>query len=518
MGALRQDISKLGLLFTAVGGIVGSGWLFGPFYAAKMAGPGALLSWLIGGLMMMWIAFTFAELSTAYPVAGGMARFVQFSHGTFSSFTIAWVVWLAAVMVAPIEALAAVQYGSNYLPSLVHADGQHQLTALGILVAASLMLFLCVLNSFVVRFFAKSNFWLVIWKLLVPLMTCFVLMSHQFDLANFHQGNGFFAMGFKSILAALPAAGVIFSFIGYSPAIQLAAETKNPSKAIPFAIIGSLCIAIFLYVFIEMTFMAALPASSLSKGWAHLSYVHDRGPIAGVLTTLGAAVWLVVIYADAILSPVGTAYVYTASTARVNIAMAQNGYMPRWMHKINHYGSPGYAILFNFFIGLFFFLPFPRWQAMVGFIVSCFVLAYSAGPLACVVMRFKDPETERRFKVPSVKVFCLIAFYICNLIIYWTGWAIVWKMLVLLGIGYVLLIVEHHLTQRRKELNMREGFWLLPYLLGLALISYWGSFGGKQVIAFGYDFIVLAIFSAGVYYWAWRCAMPGVPLWGKVAT
>ena len=59
---LRKDISTWGLFFTAIGGVVGSGWLFGPFYAVQAAGPAAVLSWLLGGSLMMVIAFTFAEL------------------------------------------------------------------------------------------------------------------------------------------------------------------------------------------------------------------------------------------------------------------------------------------------------------------------------------------------------------------------------------------------------------------------------------------------------------------------
>jgi amino acid transporter len=505
---LRKDISKLGLLFTAVGGIVGSGWLLGPFYAAKMAGPAAMLAWLLGGLLMMVIALTFAELSSTYPVAGGLARFAQFSHGTLTSFTIAWIAWLAAVMVAPIETMAAIQYASNYVPALVHASGAHQLTGLGVLVAAGLMLLLCIVNSFAVKYFAKSNVWLVSWKLLVPVVTGIILVSYQFHWQNFVAGQGFFAAGWHGVLAALPAAGVIFSFIGYSPAIQLAGEAKNPGKAIPFAIIGSLLLAILLYVMIEVVFIAALPASSLQHGWQALNYANDTGPIAGMLATLGVVVWLAVIYADAIVSPVGTAFIYTAATARVNMAMSHNGYMPQWIRRLNRHGSPVYAILVNFVVGLLFFLPFPRWQTMVSFIVSCFVLAYAIGPLACVVLRRKDPERPRPFRVPYAPIFCFIAFYVCNLIIYWTGWQVVWKMLVTLVLGYVLLLIEHQVSERKKSLNVKQGIWLLPYFAGLALLSYWGNFGGKAVMGFGVDFLYLAGFSLLIYMLAYGLASP----------
>ena len=82
----KRSIGKISLLFTAIGGIIGSGWLFGPYYASQVAGPASLLSWVIGGVLMMLIALTFAELSAMLPLVGGVARFSHFSHGTFVQF------------------------------------------------------------------------------------------------------------------------------------------------------------------------------------------------------------------------------------------------------------------------------------------------------------------------------------------------------------------------------------------------------------------------------------------------
>lgn len=509
--SLRQDISKVGLLFTAVGGIVGSGWLLGPFYTAKVAGPAAVLAWIIGGLLMMVIAYTFAELSTSYPVAGGMARFAQFSHGVFASFTMAWISWLAAVMVAPIETMAAIQYIGNYVPDIVHhnATGMH-LTGLGVACAAGFMLLMCAINSYAVKLFSKSNSVIVTWKLLIPIITCLMLAFHSFHINQFTEFGGFMPMGWHGVLQALPTAGVIFSFIGYSPAIQLAGEARNPAKAIPFAIIGALTIAILLYAIIEITFIGAVPAASIAKGWAHMTYSGDSGPIAGLVSVLGL-VWLVrLIYIDAFISPAGTAFIYTASTARINIAMSQNGYMPEFMQKLNRHGSPYVAILVNFVVGMIFFLPFPGWQSMVSFIVSCFVLAYAIGPISCAVLRKRAPEIERPFKVPCYRLFCLVAFYVCNLIIYWTGWQVIWKMIFTVLVGYVVLAIEHHLTNKSKELDIKRGFWVIPYLIGIAVISYVGNFGGgRGWLTFGFDFLVVAVFTVLIYGYAVRSGLRG---------
>ena len=70
MASSSRRISPFLLFMLSMNGIIGSGWLFAPMYAAKIAGPAAIISWLIGGIAAILIALTFAELSTMLPVAG----------------------------------------------------------------------------------------------------------------------------------------------------------------------------------------------------------------------------------------------------------------------------------------------------------------------------------------------------------------------------------------------------------------------------------------------------------------
>src|SRR5438552_10252002 len=99
---LNRRFSPANLLMLSINGMVGSAWLFAPFYAAKIAGAGAIIAWLIGGVATALIALTFAELSVLLPVAGGTARIPQLSHGMFASFTLSWLAWLSALTMAPI--------------------------------------------------------------------------------------------------------------------------------------------------------------------------------------------------------------------------------------------------------------------------------------------------------------------------------------------------------------------------------------------------------------------------------
>src|SRR5919206_3672109 len=138
---LRRDIGVVGLLFTSVGSIIGSGWLFGALSASKIAGPAALLSWVIGGGAMILLALVHAELGGMYPVAGGNARFPHYAFGSLIGFAGGWFAFIGTVTTAPIEVEAALQYASNYISGLTtEHGGTPVLTFVGYLVAGVLML------------------------------------------------------------------------------------------------------------------------------------------------------------------------------------------------------------------------------------------------------------------------------------------------------------------------------------------------------------------------------------------
>ncbi len=86
---LRRHVGRIGLLFASVGSIIGSGWLFGAMNASQAAGPASVISWALGGVMILLIGLCYAELGTMFPLSGGVVRFPHISFGSFASFTTA---------------------------------------------------------------------------------------------------------------------------------------------------------------------------------------------------------------------------------------------------------------------------------------------------------------------------------------------------------------------------------------------------------------------------------------------
>ncbi len=501
----QRTISPIGLLLVGIGSIIGSGWLFGPLYAAQIAGPAAVLSWVIGGLLMIVIALTFAELGSAFPVAGGMIQFAQYSHGPLVSFMIGWMVWISSVAVAPVETLGIVQYLANYIPGLIKTVQQtHVLTSTGMIAAAIIMFFMCFLNFYGAQFFSRSNSIITAIKLIVPLLTIGILMSLSFNGNNFHDSSngGFAPFGWHGIVAALPLGGVIYSFIGSNTVLQLAGETKNPQRSIPLALIGSMVFCIILYALLQIAFVGAVSPTAFAEGWNKLHYAGDTGPFTGLIAALGLSWFIIVIYAGAMISPFGTGFIFTASTARIGYGLSQIGFMPKALEKLTSHGIPLRAIMLNYVVGLVLFLPFPVWQKLVGFIVSCFILSYIIGPIALVGLRKTQPKTHRPFLLPYATFISLLAFYICNLLIFWTGWNTVSKMMIALSIGIIFFAI--HCIREKNDLwrnEWRSAWWLLPYFGILSLISYLGTFGGGTgVISFGVDFFVVGLLTAVIFY------------------
>lgn len=131
------------------------------------------------------------------------------------------------------------------------------------------------------------------------------------------------------------------------------------------------------------------------------------------------------------------------------------------------------------------------------------VITYAMGPIALICLRRTLPEKERPFKLPAANFLCLLAFYCCNLFSYWTGWETISKLAIMLAIG-ILLFGLAYLRGRIQvsKQDMKAAGWIIPYLLGIVIISALGSFGGKQVIPFGCDFVVIGLFSVWIFYLA----------------
>ena len=217
---MRRSISSVALLFASVSAILGSGWLFAAYYTAILTGPAAILSWLIGGLLVGVVAFTFAELSAMIPITGSSSRIPHYTHGTVVSFLFAWIIWLSYASLAPTEVQAVLQYLSYFYPALTHYHSGG-LTGMGYIGATILMIIVCSINIFSLRWLLRANNTLTIIKLIIPTIIALVLLGifmHSKQHIDFAD-QGFFPMGFHGVFAAIAAGGIVFAFNGFKTSL-----------------------------------------------------------------------------------------------------------------------------------------------------------------------------------------------------------------------------------------------------------------------------------------------------------
>jgi amino acid transporter len=526
---LHRDVGMVGLLFASVGSIIGSGWLFGALNASQVAGPAALISWVMGGGAMLLLALVHAELGGMYPVAGGSARFPHYAFGSLIGFAGGWFAFIGAVTTAPIEVEAALQYASNYISGLTTTHGGTPvLTFAGYVVAAVLMLIFATINIMGVRWLSETNKVAVWWKIAIPVLTVIVLMITAFHPSNLSQeSGGFMPFGWKGVFLAVASGGVIFSYLGFEQAIQLGGESKNPSRNIPIAVIGSMVLGVILYIALQLAYIAAIDPSSLSKGWDAVAFGGKGavfGPFAGLSTALGLGWLATLLYIDAIISPGGTGLLYVGTSARINFALARNRYVPRGFAGLTNRGVPLYSILFAFLCGMIVFLPFPGWQQLVGFISSATVLAYGTAPLAMGALRLQDPDRPRPFRLPAGSLLAPLAFVVANEVLLFSGFAVDWKLIVAIILGFILLAISAATSrpEDRPQIEWRAGMWLWPWLIGTGVISYLSSFdtatpskvaiiglkGPVNDLHFGWDVLTVAVFSLIIYAWAIHQRLP----------
>jgi len=245
----------------------------------------------------------------------------------------------------------------------------------------------------------------------------------------------------------------------------------------------------------------------------------NAGPFAAVAVLAGVG-WLAhILRIDAFISPSGTGLIYTTGTSRVSYGLARNRYAPQIFSKIDKNGIPWVGLIGAFLIGLLFLLPFPSWHSLVGLITGASVLMYAGAPLSLGAFRRQVPDANRPYRMPWAGVLAPFAFIIADLLIYWSGFEVVWKLGIVLIIGYVLIGISMALDPQRPPLDWKSAIWLPVWLIGLGVISWQGQYSGTSDkhplpptntfhIGFWWDMLVVAAFSLAIYYWAMYTRLP----------
>ncbi|GAO99656.1 APC family permease [Fructobacillus ficulneus] len=505
-----HKIGLLQLVLLGLGSLIGSGWLFGSWEATRVAGPAAIISWVIGAVVIGVIAYTYIELGTMFPQSGGMSKFAQYSHGSLLGFIASWANWVSLITLIPIEAVAAVQYMSTWpwkWANWTHhflSDGK--ITTPGLMIVFGFIIIFTLLNYWSVTLLTRFTSAISFLKIGVPLLTILML-----TISSFHPGNygstvhQFMPYGTAPIFAATTVSGIIFSFNAFQTIINFGSEVKDPTKDISRGIVISLGIAAVLYILIQSTFITAIEPSEIAKyGWHGIDF---QSPFADLAILLGLNWLSILLYTDAFVSPFGTGVSFAASTGRVLAAMASDNHIPKYLGKINDkYGIPRMAMVTDAILSMLMVSIFRSWGTLAAVISTATLIAYLTGPVTVMSLRKMAPDFKRPFESKAMKFMAPLAFVLASLATYWAMWPTTIEVILIIILGlpfYFFYEWKMGWSFDRTKKQIKGASWLLWYLVALSIESYIGSheFNGIGLVKYPLDFVMVIIVALAFYVW-----------------
>lgn len=416
---LNRVLGKWGLTSLGIGAIIGGGiFTLTGVAAHEYAGPALALSFVIAGIGCLFAALCYAEFSAVLPVEGSAYAYSYGTMGEIFAWIIGWNLILEYMMGATTVAVA----WSGYFEKLLHQFNIHPpmwlmndpVTAATKAAEAGVaapsfsfnlpaFLITWVVTSILVRGIkeaAKTNNLIVILKIAVVLFVIFVGFFF-IDTDNYQpfipervidkDGVGHF--GWSGVITA--ASIVFFAYIGFDAVSTQAGEAINPKKDVPYAIIMSLVICTVLYILVSLVLTGMVPYGELDM----------KAPVASAFEGVGMKWATVLITIAAVAGLISVMLVMMLGQTRIFLGMAKDGLLP-----FNIFGK----------IHETFKTPF-RSTILVGLVISIVasltpidkvsemcsmgtLLAFAMIALAVLILRIKQPDLERPFKVPFLPV------------------------------------------------------------------------------------------------------------------
>jgi GABA permease len=331
-GLRQRHVTMIGF-----GGIIGAGLFVGSGAVINQAGPGAVVSYLLAGIIVMLTMRMLGEMAVARPATGSFVEYSRAAFGNWAGFTMGWLYWYFWVIVLAVEAVAGATIIQGWLP--------------GVPIWVSslvLMTLLTTTNLFSVRSYGEFEFWFASIKVAAIIVFAVIMLAALFgviggtgaSVSNLTSHGGFFAQGNIAVLSAVSA--VMFAIIGGEIATIAAAESDQPSKAVARTTqLLAVRISIF-YIVSVLLIVMVLPWNSTKVGTSPFSAALDQVGIAGSADLMNAIVL------TAVLSCLNSG-IYIAS--RMMFVLSANGDAPKGMEKLSPNGVPVRAILSATVIG-----------------------------------------------------------------------------------------------------------------------------------------------------------------------
>ncbi len=413
-----------------IGIVVGAGIFRTPSLVAANAGSeiAVMLIWLAGGLVTFIGALCYAELATSYPHPGGDYHYLTRAYGKHLAFLYAW------------SRITVVQTGAVALLAFVFGDYASQLLNLGeystAIYAGLLVVALTALNVAGVRQGSRTQNWLTTVEVLSLVL---VIIAGFFLAAAPATTPSAPATAAPSASFGLALVFVLLTYGGWNEAVYVSAEVKHPRKNIARALLVSIAVITALYMLVNWAYLRGLGLQGLAGSEAAAADLMRRA--AG---NSGARFVSLLIAISALTSANAT----VITGARTNYALGRDfrlfEVLGRWHDRAN---TPTNALVVQGAIALVLVfagaLARQGFVSMVEYTAPVFWLFFFLVGLSLIILRVKEPEAERSFRVPLYPItpllFCAACLYMLQASLVYTGAGALAGVVVLLAGVPVLL-------------------------------------------------------------------------------
>lgn len=341
---LKRAMSTRHLVMLSLGGAIGTGLFLGSGEVIAQTGPiGAIIAYVLGGLIAYMVMLCLGELAVHMPVAGSFGTYAQKYIGPSTGYTISWLYWLTWTATLGTEFTAAALLMQEWFP---HISMWIWTIVFAIIIFG--------LNISSTRIFAESEFWLALVKVITVIAFIILGLLAIFGLIPFHgsesaplfhnlTAHGWFPQGLVPIFTTMLI--VNFAFSGTELIGVAAGETKNPAENVPKAINAAIWRLLIFFVGTIIVISALLPFQVAGLGGEGVS----SSPFVTVFKYIGIP------YADDIIRFVIITALLSAANSglyaasRMMWSLSDQRQLPSIFSKLSKSGTPIIALIVTMF-------------------------------------------------------------------------------------------------------------------------------------------------------------------------
>ena len=319
----------------AIGGAIGVGLFLGSSVTIRLAGPGVILSYILGAGIALIMSYVLTEMAVVHPVAGAFGVYAEKYLNPWAGFSIRATYGVAQIIAIGAEVTAAGIYISYWFPHVPQWIWV-------VLVSAALV----ALNSMQVNRLGEFEYWFAMIK--VAAIVSFIIVGlglifgigtgHPLGLTNLTRHGGFLPAGWKGVWLSLTI--TVTSYMGVEIIAVTAGEAERPEVSIPRAMRNIVYRLIFFYV-LAITIMVTMVPWDQAGSSSTLSGSPFVTAFAAARVPFAAAIMNFVVLTAALSSVNTNLYLST----RMLFSLGRGGYAPAWMGKVSANGVPHRALL-----------------------------------------------------------------------------------------------------------------------------------------------------------------------------